>query len=73
MFQHVGKWLLIFAACLAAVGGVLWLLGRAGVGRLPGDLSFGGKNWRVFLPLGTCIGLSALLTLVLWIVSRLRR
>ena len=73
MFQQIGKWLLILGAMLAAVGGVLWALGRAGVHRLPGDVSFGGRNWRVYLPLGTCIALSILLTLLLWIVSRVRR
>lgn len=48
-------------------------LGKAGLGKLPGDLDFGGKNWRVYLPIGTCVVLSVLLTLIMWILARLRR
>ncbi len=33
-------------------------------GRLPGDLSFGSGNLRVFIPLGTSIALSIALTLL---------
>ena len=73
MVQHVGKWLVLLGALLAAVGAVLYVLGRAGLGRLPGDVSFGGKSWRVVLPIASCILLSALLTLLLWVLSRLRR
>jgi hypothetical protein len=65
--------MLVAGLVLAGLGAVLYGLGRLGLGRLPGDLSFGGRNWRVYLPIGTCIVLSVLLTLILWLVSRLRR
>ena len=71
--QQIGKWLLVAGICLAGLGGLMILLGKAGVLRLPGDLQFGGRNWRVYLPIGTCILLSIILTLVLWLISRLRR
>ena len=73
MFQQIGRFLAIVGAVLAAVGGVLYLLGRFGISRLGGDASFGGKNWRIYLPLGTSILLSILLTLILWVLTRLRR
>ncbi len=50
-------------------------LGRLGLplGRLPGDLSYRGRNVRVFAPLGTSLLLSVLLSLVLFLISRWRR
>jgi len=73
MFQQMGKWMVVMGGVVAALGGVFYLLGRFGLTRLPGDLSLGGKNWRVYLPIGTCILLSILLTVVMFILSRLRR
>ena len=73
MFQQAGKFLVIAGLAMAAVGGLMWLVGRMGWVRLPGDLVFGGKSWRVYLPIGSCIVLSILLTLILWVVQRLRQ
>jgi len=50
--------------------GALWaLLPQVRLGRLPGDLAFGGDRWRVYVPLGTSLLLSALLTLILTVLS----
>jgi hypothetical protein len=61
----IGRFLLITAAVLAVLGVVLLLTGRGVIPRLPGDFSFGGRNWRVYVPLGTSIVLSIVLTLLL--------
>ena len=47
--------------------------GGIGLFKLPGDLQFGSKNWRVFLPLTSCLIISIVLTLLLWLISYLRR
>jgi hypothetical protein len=60
-----GKALLAFAVVLALVGGLLLLMGKGVLPRVPGDLSFGKGNVRVFVPLGTSILVSILLTIVL--------
>lgn len=73
MTQQVAKVLIILGLAIAAMGGLLYLLGWLGFGKLPGDVSFGGKSWRVFLPIGTCLVLSAILTLIIYLLSRLRR
>jgi len=71
--QQVGKWLILFGAVIVLVGVVFIVLGRAGLFRLPGDIEFGSKNWRIYLPIGTCVVVSVILTLVLWLISYFRR
>jgi len=73
MLQQIGRTIAVVGILLACVGGILYLLGRAGLGRVPGDVSFGGRNWRVYLPLGTSLLLSALLTALMYLFHRLRR
>ena len=71
--QQLGKWLILAGLGLAVVGLILLGLGRLGLFRLPGDLEFGGKNWKVYFPIGSCILLSILLTLVMWLINIFRR
>ena len=67
------------ARLLLALGIVLIVLALAWQflpwrpGRLPGDFAWGKGNVRVFLPCGTSILLSVLLTLVLWLLGRIAR
>ena len=71
--QQIGKVLIISGTLLILLGGLLLVLGRAGLFRLPGDLNFGGKNWRVYIPATSCILLSVLITGLLWLIHWLRR
>jgi hypothetical protein len=73
--SELGKLLLAAGALLAIIGLILMFAGRFHVplGRLPGDFSFRGRNTVVYFPLGTCILLSLLLTLLLWLISYWRR
>lgn len=63
--SDVGRLLMIAGIGVIAVGMVLVLASRLGWGRLPGDLSFGDDNLRVYVPLGTCLLVSVIATLVL--------
>lgn len=68
----LGRGLIYFGLGLIAVGGIVVLLGRVlDLGNLPGDLVFKGDNVRVYVPIGTMIVLSILLTLLLNLVLRL--
>jgi len=60
---------------LIFVGVVVYLLGRFGIplGHLPGDFSWRRKNVAVYLPLGTSILLSVLLTFLLYLLTRFRK
>jgi len=71
--EQLGKWLLAAGLLLAGIGLVVLLLGRTGVFKLPGDVEFGGKNWRVYIPVASCILLSIILTLLFWIIGYFRR
>jgi hypothetical protein len=67
--------ILIAIGVLLVVAGVLVSLGDRlplRIGRLPGDIHVQGKNSSFYFPLTTCILLSAVLSLVLWILRRLR-
>jgi hypothetical protein len=73
--NDLGRLLIGLGLLLLVAGGLLLLLGRTGVplGRLPGDISYRGKNLSVYFPVGTSILLSVLLSLVFYLLSRFRR
>ncbi len=75
MMHDLGKSLLAIGIQVAVLGGILLLADRTGfpLGRLPGDLSFKGKNVSVYFPLGTSILVSVVLSGVLYLISRFRR
>jgi hypothetical protein len=68
--SELGRTLVLLGGALLAVGALLWIGGRLGIGRLPGDLDFRVGNARVVFPIVTCIVLSILLTLVLNFLGR---
>jgi hypothetical protein len=65
-----GRLLLVLAGVLALLGVVLLFVGRGVIPRLPGDFSFGKGNVRVYVPLGTSILVSIVLTVVLNLIFR---
>ena len=71
--QQIGKWLILTGALIALVGLMVMILGRAGLFKLPGDLVFGGNNWRIYLPMASSIIISIILTLILWLISYFRK
>lgn len=71
--QQLGKLLLFVSLGLALTGVGLWLMGKAGLGSLPGDIKFQGEGWSCFIPITTSILLSLLLTLALWLLGRMGR
>jgi uncharacterized membrane protein len=68
--EGVGKLLIGGALVLLVVGGLLFLLGRFGVDRLPGDLVLRQGNFTLYFPIGLMILLSVVGTIVLNIVFR---
>lgn len=68
--QGIARLLLIAAAVLAAVGLVMLIGARLGLGSLPGDIRLGGRNWSCYVPIATSIVLSVVLTIVLSLIAR---
>lgn len=62
---------LITLGLVLLAAGLLWpLLQKFGLGRLPGDIVIERENFRLYLPLGTSVLISVILTAVLWILNR---
>jgi len=67
----LGRLLIVGGIVLAIVGVVLVLSPNIPfLGRLPGDVRIEGENVRVFIPLGTMLLVSLVLTIVLNVVNR---
>jgi len=71
----LGKLIVVAGGVLIVIGIVVMLAGRANLplGRLPGDITYRGKNTAIFFPITTCIVLSIVLSLVMWAVNRFMR
>jgi hypothetical protein len=67
-----GKSLVVAGLVLVGLGLLIQYGGRLPfrLGRLPGDIVWRGKNATVYIPLATCVVLSLLFSLVMWIVRR---
>ena len=69
--NDLGKFLVIAGLLLALVGALLWSgIGRGWLGRLPGDIHYSRDNFHFYFPVATCLILSALLTLILWLFRK---
>ena len=74
--SDIGKVLVILGGVLVVVGLLFMLSSKfsfLGLGHLPGDIRYRGKNTSFYFPLTTCILLSAVATLILWIISHFTR
>lgn len=63
--------MVIVGLLLATAGALLWSgLGRGWVGRLPGDIHYSRGHFSFYFPIVTCLLVSAILTLLLWLFRR---
>jgi len=72
---NIGRTILIMGILLVIAGTVLVLSGKMGLpfGKLPGDITWQRKNITVFIPLGTMLTVSVVLSLILNLFSRWKR
>jgi Protein of unknown function (DUF2905) len=73
--RELGRGLLMLAGLLALVGAFSYFGGKLPfrLGRLPGDIVHKGEHATFYFPLMTSLLLSVGLSLLFWILSRLRR
>ena len=73
---QLGRFLLIAGILLIVVGLLVIASSRfslGGLGRLPGDIIYKGKHGTFYFPMVTCLVVSGLLSLILWVISFLTR
>ena len=67
--QKLGKIALLTGIVVSLVGLIIFFLGKIGLLKLPGDLYFEGKNWKVYFPVVSCLVVSIILTVILLVVG----
>jgi hypothetical protein len=72
---ELGRLLAMLGVALVVIGGIVMLLGRTGLllGRLPGDFLYRGKNTTFYFPLASSILLSVVLSVVFFLIGRMKR
>jgi hypothetical protein len=60
---------------LVVAGALILLMGRLGLplGRLPGDIAIRGRHGGFYAPIATCLLLSLVISVILWLINLLRR
>jgi hypothetical protein len=68
----VGRTFVIAGAVLMAIGVLVSLGDRLPIklGRLPGDIRIEGKSGGFYFPVVTCLLLSAVLSLIMWLFGK---
>ena len=68
--MDIARVLIIFGVVLVVVG-LLWpVIGRLGLGRLPGDIVIEREGFRLYVPITTSLLISAVLTLGFWLFRK---
>jgi len=66
----VSKWLIIVGLIFVAAG-LLWpLMSKLGLGRVPGDIVVRRDGFSLYFPLMTCLVISVVVSIVIWIFRR---
>jgi len=69
--NEFGKILVIVGLVITGVGVLLWAgLGKSWLGRLPGDVHYTKGDFSFHFPLVTCLLISAVLTLLFWLLRK---
>jgi hypothetical protein len=73
--RETGKLLMLVGILLVGAGALLAFGGKLPfrLGRLPGDIVYQGRSGSFYFPVVTCILLSGILSLLMWVVNHFRR
>jgi hypothetical protein len=72
---QLGRFLIILGIVLVALG-LMAMAGSKfsfGLGHLPGDISYKGKNFQFYFPITSCLVVSAAVSLIFWVISLLTK
>lgn len=69
--SELAKMLIVFGVIMAVVGVIMMAAPKIPwLGKLPGDITYRGKGFTFYFPLGTSILLSVVLSLILYLFRR---
>jgi len=69
--NELGKVLVVVGIVIMAVGLLLWSgVGKNWLGKLPGDIHYTKGNFSFYFPIVTCLLISAVLTLIMWLFRK---
>jgi hypothetical protein len=73
--QQLGRLLLSVGAMLILIGTLFYFGPKLPfrLGRLPGDISYRGQHSTFYFPIVSCLVISIVVSLVLWLINQLRR
>ncbi len=74
MMHQIGKYLMIGGVILAVVGLILFFLGNkfSWFGNLPGDIKIKRDNFVFYAPIASMLLISAVLSFLLWLFSKIK-
>ena len=71
MLTSLGKGLILIGLLITAVGVLFLYSEKIGwIGRLPGDITIRRENVTFYFPLATCLLISVLLSLLIWLFRK---
>lgn len=74
MLQELGRVIIILGIVLVVLGSSIWFFGKLPfLGKLPGDIYIQKDNFSFYVPITTAILISILFSIVLTIVSNLKK
>jgi hypothetical protein len=66
-----GKILIGLGIIMIVIGGLFVIGGKIPfIGRLPGDIAIQKKNFSFYFPITTCIIISVIFSLIMWLLGR---
>ncbi len=72
--SNLGWGLVVLGLIIAGIG-LIWVFAPSvlRLGRLPGDIAIEGKNTRFYFPIVTCLVISVVLSLIMWLIRAIVR
>ena len=70
--SQIGKVIVITGLAIVIVGLVVWGLGKLGFRGLPGDIRYESDRMKFYFPIATCVAVSLVLSVGVWLVRMLK-
>ena len=69
--NDLGKMIFVVGVVIAVVGLLMWMgVGRGWFGKLPGDIHYSRDNFSFHFPLVTCLIISVVVTIIMWLIRK---